>query len=55
MLRTLHRLQRQNPVEAAKWKVCFAVKDGLSWNPMYRVTSDKKTYSIERGIKGNDP
>jgi hypothetical protein len=55
LLRQLYILQKRNPEEASKWKVYFAIRTSLSWEPMYKVKPAKNTYEIIRGLPGNHP
>lgn len=55
LLKQLFVLQNRQPKLAESWRVCFAIKQGLSWSPIYKIKQIDKTYDVYRGIPGNDP
>lgn len=54
-LKQLFLLQNRGSPEAKEWRVHFAIKQGLSWNPLYKIKQTSKSYDVYRGIPGNDP
>lgn len=53
-LQTLYHLQKRKSPEASEWKVFFLLKDNLQWTPIYRITPNEKSYTLERGLSGSD-